>query len=863
PDLPAVHEFRQHIGMTPPRTRVVTMPFDKFDVEKGMEVLSPDGEKRWLRNPWSVLAYQIAGSDGLRLLHAEGKDAERETAPAENLLSELLAIPAKENLATLILIDEVLMYARGKIGHDAIWRERLVDVFQYLTQAATKEKTCAIVASLLATEPKYHDTLGKTIALELSTILRREREEGIQPVVKEDVAEVLRRRFFVPDSIRNVQAFLPHVVAALQGINALDDPTKKEGSATEQRYLASYPFHPDLTEVLYTKWTQLEGFQRTRGVLRTFALALRDAVKWDQSPLVGPNVFLTEPGKPGVSAAAREVSDVASKEEYEGKRQEWDKILEGELAKARAIQDEVSGLNFREVEQAVLATFLHSQPVGHRASLRDVTLLVSPTRPDKIQLEKALIRWAELSHFLDDQFTSEANPKADGRREVPKFWRLGSKPNLRQMHSDACDRIQPELVEAKLLKTIEGIKNLTAGTTGTGYKVKVHMLPDKPNDVGDDGEFHFAVLGPKAASSSGNPSAEARRYLDETTAADRPRVHRNAVVLAVPSRDGLEIARTRIRDYLAWEEVQSQLKEQKIDDPIRLETLILSLDTAKKEMPKAVQQAYNIVVTVSEPNEVQAFKLNIDSSRPLFDQIREDTRSRIQETAISFEALLPEGPYDLWRSGETSRRVKDLVGAFAQFPQLPKMLNRQAILDTILQGCREGQFVLRLVRPDKSFRTIWRQTPTDDDLKNSALEVVLPEHAELSHIEPSLIAPKILPGLWQSDEMTVADLKAYFAGGRVVKLAREGYEEPITIPKSDAQVVEQAAHDAVKTGTLWLTSGPTTLLMEDIPPGVLTNAATLQAPPPAISPNKILPDELAAAWTEGTTTARAVADALS
>ena len=269
--------------------------------------------------------------------------------------------------------------------------------------------------------------------------------------------------------------------------------------------------------------------------LRTFALALRDAAKWDQSPLVGPNVFLTEPGKPGVSAAAREVSDVASKEEYEGKRQEWDKILEGELAKARAIQEEVSGLNFREVEQAVFATFLHSQPVGHRASLRDVTLLVSPTRPDKIQLEKALLRWAELSHFLDDQFTSEANPKPDGKREVPKSWRLGSKPNLKQMHSDACDRIQPELVEAKLLKTIEGIKNLTAGTTGAGYKVKVHMLPDKPSDVGDDGEFHFAVLGPKAASSSGNPSAEARRYLDETTAADRPRVHRNAVVLAVPS----------------------------------------------------------------------------------------------------------------------------------------------------------------------------------------------------------------------------------------------------------------------------------------------------------------------------------------
>ena len=57
------------------------MPFDKFDVEKGMEVRGPDGKTRWLRNPWSVLAYQIAGSDGLRLLHADGKDAERERHP--------------------------------------------------------------------------------------------------------------------------------------------------------------------------------------------------------------------------------------------------------------------------------------------------------------------------------------------------------------------------------------------------------------------------------------------------------------------------------------------------------------------------------------------------------------------------------------------------------------------------------------------------------------------------------------------------------------------------------------------------------------------------------------------------------------
>jgi predicted AAA+ superfamily ATPase len=260
PDLPAVKEFTQQIGFTPPQARIAALCFDKLDVEKGMQVRAPDGKVRWLKNPWSVLAYQLAGSEGLRLLHAEGKDAERDSAPAENLLAELLAIPARDGLSTLILIDEVLMFAREKIGHDPAWRSRLVNFFQYLVGAVGSVDHAALVASLLATDPRKSDTLGKEITQELYGIFRREREEGVQPVVKEDVAEVLRRRFFTSESIRDRDTFRPHVAAALKGIADLDEQTAHEGRAAEERYLGSYPFHPDLTEIFYTKWTNLEGF---------------------------------------------------------------------------------------------------------------------------------------------------------------------------------------------------------------------------------------------------------------------------------------------------------------------------------------------------------------------------------------------------------------------------------------------------------------------------------------------------------------------------------------------------------------------------------------------------------------------------
>lgn len=859
PDLPAAREFKSHLVLPPPQARVAVLAFDKLDVEKGMEVRGPSGETRWLKHPWSILAFQLAGDEGLRLLHAEGAAAERESPPAENLLVDLLSQPQKEGLATLILIDEVLMYARQKVGLDPAWRGRIVDFFQYLTQAATKVDRCAIVASLLATDPAKSDTLGKELTHELYAVFRREKEEGVQPVLKEDVAEVLRRRFFTPESIRDREAFRPHVVAALQGIRDLDEQTKKDGKEAEERFLRSYPFHPDLTEVFYSKWTNLEGFQRTRGVLRTFGLALRDAEKWDESPVVGAGVFLTAAGEAGISEAARELTGVAAAEEYDGKKQAWTAILEGELAKAREIQAESPGLRHRELEQAVFATFLHSQPVGQKALTRDLVVLLGPSRPDRIELEKALQRWTEVSWFLDESAVSEAETGEDGKRRLPKSWRLGSKPNLIQMHHDACQRVPPDLVESRLLDEIGAVKSLTAGAAAS--QAKVHNLPVKPSQVEDDGEFHYAVLGLKAASTPDHPSAEARRFLEETTGPDRPRVNRNALVLVVPSGDGLEAARSRLREYLGWQEVQAQLKDQAVD-PLRDGVLAAYLDKGKRRVPEAIQQAYCLVVTISDKNEVVAFKVN-PSGDSLFNLIKADSRSRIQETAVSPEALLPGGPYDLWREGETSRWVKDLVGAFAQSAHLPKMLSRQAILDTLVRGCVEGLLVLQLTRPDRSVLTYWREEPPEFALKDPGLEAVLPAAAEITGLPGRLLLPGVLPGLWAGPRLAMVDLCAHFAGGKVVQVERDGYQESLTVPKAARALVEQTAGAAVKEGKLWLISGPASFWAEDVPVGLLTDAATLQPPPPPLSPAEILPAALPEAWTGGAATALALAAGLA
>ena len=860
PDLPAVREFAAHIGFEPPKARVAALCFDKIDLEKGVETLAPDGSIRMLKHPWSILAWQLAGADGLKAIHADGKDRERETPPAEPFLVELLEKPQEDGLSTLVLLDEVLMYVRSKVEAEPAWRGRLTSFFQYLTQAVVKVDRCAMVASLLASDPCKHDELGKELLADVSDVFGRQMEEEASPVGKEDVAQVLRRRFFTPESISDVNAFRPHVTTAVGNIAALDERTRKERGAAEERYLASFPFHPELTEVFYTRWTQLDGFQRTRGILRTFAIALRDAEKWDRSPLVGTNVFLNEPVKNDLAEAARELCQVASVEAAEGRAQQWGPILEGELDKARSIQSEATGLRHREIEQAVVTVFLNSQPIGHKALTHELTVLLGATRPDRIGLEKGLKRWTELSWFLDELEVETAETDPDGTKRLPKAWRLGNRPNLRQMHHDACNaRVPPDLVEAQLIDVVEKLRSLTLGASAAG--AKVHNLPEKPSHVQDDGEFHYAVLGPRAASDSGKPSAEARRFIDETTGRDRPRIYRNAVVLAVPSKDGLVVMRSRVREHLGWLEVRHQLKDQTID-PVREQMLANEIDAARRRIPDASRQAWSIVVAVNEGNDVQAFKVAV-ADEPLFTTIKADRRARIQETAVSSEALMPGGPYDLWREEETSRRVKDLVGAFAQFPKLPKMLRRKEILDTVVQGVQEGIWVAQVVRPDRSVKTFWR-TPVDEPaLKDSGLEVLLPGAAVLTELAPELLEYRRLPGLWSSEEITVEDMTDYFSDGRTVAVPREGYEDTVVIPKCEPAAVEAAIGVAVERGTLWLTNGPASILAEPNPAGLLTPSATLQPPPDPVGIEELMTESIPDAWNDGTTNALAVSAALS
>ncbi|MFH1821849.1 MAG: hypothetical protein ABH852_05375 [Methanobacteriota archaeon] len=135
--------------------------------------------------------------------------------------------PSFTNEKLLIFTEHVdtLRYLQGQL-----------EALGYTGQAAAKTDHACVVISLLATDPQKSDQLGKEIVQELYNVVRRQAEQGIQPVEKQDVAEVLRRRFFTPESIAKREGFRANVVSALEGIQALDEQTRKGRQTEEERY---------------------------------------------------------------------------------------------------------------------------------------------------------------------------------------------------------------------------------------------------------------------------------------------------------------------------------------------------------------------------------------------------------------------------------------------------------------------------------------------------------------------------------------------------------------------------------------------------------------------------------------------------
>lgn len=825
PAHPTVREFLNFAGMqTIPKTRTALLPFDKFDYLKGLEVTAPDGQTRTCRTPWGALAYQLGG--------AEGFDYVREhethyTPPAQNVIEKVLKLCERDGCATLILLDEAVMYCRTAVNQDRSRLGTLKDFFQVLTQAVAANPACAMVSSLIASQVEANDTTGVEVLNALQDVFQR-LQELVEPVSEEDVAEVLRRRLFetLPEP-QTIQQITDALLSTYRHVFADVLREQQYAKRAAERLNKAYPFHPDLLEAFYGKWTQLHGFQKTRGALRFLALAIQAAFGHDPASLIGPGALLAAPGA-GLSAVMDEMVSVTE----EGEK--WLAILGGELDKARACQALAPGLQQREIEQAVLATFIHSQPRGQKADPSELYALLIHPGADSSSLRDGLTKWRERSWFL---------------HENPQHWQLTITSNLTHIHLDKMADIDPHAMHTRLEEHVRKIKSLFECDAG----VKKYPLPDSPADVEDAPLLRYVVLAPMLSVEFGKPIPEnIRLYFTSTSNASNPRAYKNALIALATEHATLAGVLHRLKRLMAWDAILNDTKLWKDLTEDQKKVLQESRKTEQRDLEGMLSSMYAAVLAVDEEGEIASQKLPA-GPEPHFERIKRllHSEERLITTTLDPDLLLPASYFRIWAEGQQRKSVQELISAFAQFARLPRLLTPQVIYGAIERGVKEGQMVAYYTRPDGSGCAFWRAPLNLNETYKPEIAIAPLDLAVLDELAPELLLPGHLPGLWPepAESLTIQAALNYFDGQQAPRLR-------------DQQVLVNAVNDLLLKRRLLARSGERIYLKTALPADEFDAAVGLQPAPPRIPCADINPHALAEAWTNGKATFHSIANAL-
>ncbi len=211
---------------------------------------------------WGLLEEQLTGKrEKFARLTSPGRTDE---------FREMLAAHAP----LLILMDEVLEYvtkAAGVTVGESTLAAQTIAFMQELSEAVSTLERVVLVVTLPSSHLEHFDEQAARLFQQLQRVSGRV-EKIYTPVQEHEITQVIRRRLFASvdekAAAAHIRAFMDYATRE----NLL--PAGVEPSEYRERFEASYPFLPDVVDVLYQRWGSFSTFQRTRGVLRLLALVV-------------------------------------------------------------------------------------------------------------------------------------------------------------------------------------------------------------------------------------------------------------------------------------------------------------------------------------------------------------------------------------------------------------------------------------------------------------------------------------------------------------------------------------------------------------------------------------------------------------
>lgn len=603
--------------------------------------------------PWGEVAFQLSGAEGFAVVAEH--DAKR-MAPGNDVIRRFLP----KDRPALILMDELVnfMSRNRKSGLTA----QLYDFIHNLSEEARAQDRVVLAVSIpsLADEmtpedesdfdrvDKLLDRLGKAMVMSAET----------------ETSEIIRRRLFewggLPEEGRKV--------ATEYGDWLLEHreqiPKWFSVDTARDAFAASYPFHPALLSVFERKWQALPRFQQTRGILRLLALWVSNAYQAGfkgahKDPLIGT----------GTAPLDDSLFRVAVFEQLGGAKLEGavtTDICGKKDSHAVALDaGAVETIRKARLHQKVATAIFFESNGGQakaEATMPEIRLAVAEPELEIGNVETALEALTETCYFL----TAEKNR-----------YRFGLSPNLNKLLADRRASIQPPRIQERLRAEVQKVF-----AAGTGVE-RVHF-PEKSGQIPDRPAITLVVMAPDQPMGD----AQTRTFIETATREHgaSARTFKSALLFVVA--DSPEALREEGRKVLAWEDIQEEQSDLKLDD-IQRRLLGESVKKAQRDLKEAAWRTYKNVMLLGKDSEWKSVDLGLVHSSSAETMVAL-ILGRLKEQDDVVDGLSPTALVRNWPPAFTEWSTKSVRDACFASPQFPRLLNQEAIKLTISRGVESG-----------------------------------------------------------------------------------------------------------------------------------------------------------------------------
>ncbi|MDI6861472.1 MAG: AAA family ATPase [Caldisericia bacterium] len=604
--------------------------------EKNVNIVVIDGT---VLNPkdttlWEEMEKQLTG---------KVEKLKQKVSPGRENIENLL----KNKLPILILMDEVLEYltkASGvKVGDSNLAAQTLAFI-QELTQSISSIGNAVLILSLPSSIIEHYDETGEKVFQQLQKIVGRI-EKIYTPVKDEEVADVIKRRLFSYIDEHEAKKVIDDYIDYLERENLI--PQGIEKSLYREKFIKSYPFQPEVIDVLYKRWGSFPTFQRTRGVLRILALVVHSLLKKEI-----PFIRISDFDLNNTEIRRELIKHIG---------QEYDSVISADITSfnsgAKIVDKDlgISYLSYSLGTKIATTIFLYSFSGGKErgASMNEIKLSTVIPKESSAIIVEAIEKLKEKLFYLSDSglfFTNQ--------------------PNLNRVILTIKENITNNEIEEELKKLIQK-------TISSKSEFVIKIWPNFSNDIPDDKRLKLVILKNKD---------DIQKIYENY--GERPRIYKNTLIFSYPMESEKINIENFIKDKIAYEKLKNESTYNLTEN--QKNNILVKIKNNESSSSFNLMSYYRLI---SIPNKYGFKEINLGiptyGALAYLDSVIYEKLKVDEEILEKLSAKIIEEKY---LKNSEYIEIKSFIELFYKTPGEMRIKNDEVILKGIKDGVKNGLF---------------------------------------------------------------------------------------------------------------------------------------------------------------------------